>query len=176
MIPAIRYPVLLLSSLLLLLWTNCSSAWAVPRPWQSHLQAKHQPQRSKNISNQNHDSTKDLLIEVSVSKLLTVAPQKQDSSRRSLFRHIGSATLLGLGGNYHSIAWAANATPSSPPPPQQQLQQSSFPTSAGRRGCKTLSDPSKTQVTCIGDLRANNADGRLSKVAATENGVSTSSV
>ncbi|GAX15992.1 hypothetical protein FisN_22Hu151 [Fistulifera solaris] len=52
-----------------------------------------------------------------------------------------------------------------------------FPTSAGRKGCKTVSDPSRTAVTCTGDvLLAIPNNTRLSGISATENGVSTSAV
>lgn len=56
-----------------------------------------------------------------------------------------------------------------------------FATSAGRKGCKTTTDPSKTIVTCYGELlsedaKTNPATARLSGIAATENGVSTSAV
>lgn len=52
-----------------------------------------------------------------------------------------------------------------------------FPTSAGRKGCKTVSDPSRTAVTCTGDvLLAIPENTRLSGISATENGVSTSAV
>jgi uncharacterized protein (DUF1499 family) len=52
----------------------------------------------------------------------------------------------------------------------------SSPVTAGRRGCTVNSDPGKTVVTCQGELMANNKDSRVSGIAATENGVSTSAV
>jgi uncharacterized protein (DUF1499 family) len=52
----------------------------------------------------------------------------------------------------------------------------SSPVSAGRRGCTVDSDPGKTIVNCQGELMASNKDARLSSIAATENGVSTSAV
>lgn len=50
-----------------------------------------------------------------------------------------------------------------------------FATSAGRKGCQTESDPAKTVVTCRGELY-NATTGRLSSIASTENGVSTSAI
>ena len=98
-----------------------------------------------------------------------------ETSRRKLFQHFTPAVSL-LGSNLLAYLNPQYALAADGAPEQPAQQQLSSPTSAGRRGCKTFSDPSRTQVTCFGDLRASNADARLSRVSATENGVSTSSV
>ena len=60
-----------------------------------------------------------------------------------------------------------------------------YATSAGRKGCTTDTDPSRTIVTCRGEILADpttavasssSSSARLTGIAATENGVSTSAI
>lgn len=58
----------------------------------------------------------------------------------------------------------------------QDIPTNQAATSAGRKGCKTITDPTRTVVTCRGELLDFNTDGRLSSISATANGVSSSAI
>lgn len=91
-------------------------------------------------------------------------------SRRAVFAvSVGSA--LGIVGSE-----AASAAASASTVVAQDIPTNLAATSAGRKGCTTSTDPARTIVTCRGELREFNQDGRLSSISATANGVSTSAV
>jgi uncharacterized protein (DUF1499 family) len=124
------------------------SAWQVPKTPQNN-----------NVLSSNRHSEADITD-------TTITDDSPLMSRRSLLQHTmvtatSTAAFLSL---FPSPATAVDTT------------ATSSPVTAGRRGCTVDSDPGKTVIVCEGELMANNKDGRLSSIAATENGVSTSAV
>mmetsp|Transcript_15658 Transcript_15658/g.23720 ORF Transcript_15658/g.23720 Transcript_15658/m.23720 type:complete len:254 (-) Transcript_15658:238-999(-) len=95
----------------------------------------------------------------------TANSPKTPKSRRDVIRAAGFAA-----------AWVAT---NSPALAVQDVPTNQAATSAGRKGCKTITDPSRTVVTCRGellDLEREGVEIRLSGISATANGVSTSAI
>ena len=92
--------------------------------------------------------------------------RKQQQQRRRQVIQALSTILIGS-----TTTFPANAVEQAQNVPTNQAA-----TSAGRRGCRTDTNPTRTVVECTGELRQFNSDGRLSSVSATANGVSTSAV
>mmetsp|Transcript_16132 Transcript_16132/g.23730 ORF Transcript_16132/g.23730 Transcript_16132/m.23730 type:complete len:241 (+) Transcript_16132:152-874(+) len=101
------------------------------------------------------------LLIVTVSSAYTAHSPKPPSRRQIL----SSGIISCIG----SIATSASAV--------QDVPTNQAATSAGRKGCKTVTDPSRTIVTCRGELLDfSKEELRLTGISATANGVSTSAI
>jgi uncharacterized protein (DUF1499 family) len=115
-----------------------------------------------------------MLVDVSSFQLNNNNPSATSSyknNRREILHKICTKSIILL----QSGATCANAADTTAAA-AQNIPTNKAPTSAGRRGCKTDTNPSRTVVTCTEEIRKYNTDGRLSSVSATANGVSTSAV
>jgi len=104
---------------------------------------------SHHLSNQENDNT----------------DNQHHGCRRQLLQTVATLLLTPI------LPATANALQDNKEVPTNQAA-----TSAGRKGCRTDTNPSRTLVECRGELRQFNKDERLSGVSATANGVSTSAV
>jgi uncharacterized protein (DUF1499 family) len=127
------------------------------------FQHHHQQQQPFHISQSNHD----------IEKKDISSQQRRQLVFQSMF--LGTATtitilpndaiaVVGGGGNQNEDM--TNIQP--------MTKQVEFATSAGRHNCTTLLDPSKTTVTCYGDISMDQI--HLSSISSTENGISTSAI
>lgn len=103
-----------------------------------------------------------VILMATSSSAYTPNSPKLPQSRRQIL-NTGVATWIG------SIAASASAV--------QDVPTNQAATSAGRKGCKTVTDPSRTIVTCRGELLDfSKEELRLTGISATANGVSTSAI